>query len=44
MADEILNTMSRKMDVRCLKFWPFIMPFIDLNLVIQFIFSKKYDS
>ena len=41
MADEILNTMNNKMDKHSLKFWPLFVPFIDLNLVIQFVFKKR---
>ncbi len=44
MADEILNIMSKKMDMGCVRFWPLFAPSIDLNLVIKFIFQKRYDS
>jgi len=44
MADEILNAMKDKMALECAKFWPLKVPVIDVNLVIQFVFTKKNDS
>jgi len=44
MADEILNAMTDAMAVNCVRFWPLKVPVIDINLVIQFVFTKKNDS
>ena len=36
-ADTILNHLNREFDLTYNKFWPFRIPFVDLNLVISFI-------
>lgn len=41
MANEILNCLSDAMDIEKLDYWPLRIPFIDFNLVIKFIFTKR---
>lgn len=36
-ADTILTHLSREFDLMYEKFWPFLVPFVDLNLVISFV-------
>lgn len=40
MSDEILQTMSNKMEKTKLRFWPLHIPLLDVNLVIKFIYTK----
>lgn len=40
MADEILATLGEHMKTEIIEFWPLVVPSIDLNLVIKFIFKK----
>lgn len=39
-ADHILQALDRHFIKKTNRFWPFRLPFIDLNLVVQFIYSN----
>ena len=39
-ADEILNSMNFSLDCRKLDFWPFVLPLLDVNLLVKFIYQK----
>jgi SAM-dependent methyltransferase len=41
MADEILSTLSENLDLINLTYWPSLLPSIDLNLILKFIFQKR---
>lgn len=40
-ADQILECMDQKLDNVRLNFWPLLVPSIDLNLVVTFIYAKR---
>jgi len=40
MSDEILSSLSGKMDLKKLVYWPMGLSSIDLNLILKFIFRK----
>lgn len=37
---QILNEMNKEMSSCYINFWPFKIPFVDMNLIIQFIYQK----
>ena len=39
-AEDVLNTLDRKMTQQYLGFWPLALPSVDLNLVIKFVYAK----
>lgn len=39
-ADFILNTINKKISKKYISFWPFLIPSIDINLIIKFVFKK----
>ncbi len=40
MAHTILERLESRMGIRYKRYWPFILPIIDLNLIIRFIYQK----
>lgn len=43
-AEQILKTLERHLKAYRVQFWPLKLPLLDLNLVVRFIYQKKYLS
>ena len=39
-ADMVLNQVESRFQAKCVRFWPFAVPLIDMNLVASFIYEK----
>jgi SAM-dependent methyltransferase len=40
-ADHVMHTLDGMMDRRYIEFWPLLVPSIDMNLVLKFMYSRR---